>query len=137
MNVGEKIKPDFCTTDEHRQWALRKGWPEFLPDTFVSEFSGHHEAKGTKMADWDRAFQNWMTWSSPAGRFYHASDWERHIGQAAQLARAAGPGPLVAKVMEDAPLKPMRSAGPSDAFREFRQRAKLARDMREAIRRHG
>ena len=122
-----RVAPDFAVTDKHRQWALKKGWPEFLPDTFISEFVDHHEAKGTKMANWNRALCNWIIWASPAGRFYFAADWERHIGQAAQLARRAGAGPLVEKVQ----INTMRSL-PSDGYRELRKRLAFERDLRQA-----
>ena len=76
------LPKDFRVDDHMRSWSFDKGWPSHLPDVFVRDFVNHHEAKGTRLLDWRKAFTNWISWASPSGRFYNTAEWERKLEQA-------------------------------------------------------
>ncbi len=106
-----RIPADFAVTDTHREWASRKHAAMHLPDVFIGEFKDHHAAKGTTMLDWDKAFTNWINWSSPAGRFYNDMDWAKRIKAARamepRVARTTQPPAVVAGRYVDADGKPV------------------------------
>ena len=83
--MATKIPKDFVVTDDHRDYARRKGYP--APEVFFIDFRSHFLAKGTRYADWGLAFKNWMRRQSPSGPFYNAKEWERLHG----LSRARKP----------------------------------------------
>jgi len=72
-----KLPDSYTVTDTHRAYCLgRWGFGE-LADIIFPVFRDHHKSKGTKYADWDRAFQNWIRWSAPGGRFHNTHEWDR------------------------------------------------------------
>lgn len=85
LQMASKLSDDFLVTDSLRKWASSKNWPAFIPDVFISDFRMHHAAKGTRYDNWYQAFQNWINWSAPGGRFYHASEWESKLAAAKAL----------------------------------------------------
>ena len=82
--MPNKISSDFCVTDKLREWALKKYGYYDLPDCFISDFKAHFEAKGTKYTDWDKTLQNWITSTSPSGKFYNANIWESALNKCKQ-----------------------------------------------------
>lgn len=76
---------DVSITDDLRTWAAEKwGAPE-LPAQYLSEFQDSCAARGTKYKDAVKAFQNWITWSSPSGRYYKADVWELRLRNAKRV----------------------------------------------------
>lgn len=86
-----KLPDDFTITDRIRNWSEKKyGYPD-LPNQFLSDFRAHHSAKGTKYDDWHKAFQNWIDWSSPAGRYYNANVWEAALNKCKAIMKKQPP----------------------------------------------
>jgi hypothetical protein len=84
-NMKTTIPENFQVTDELRAWSKSKYGYYSLPQVFLQEFIDHHAAKGERCKNWERAFQNWINWSSPTGRFYNARIWEEKIERAKKL----------------------------------------------------
>lgn len=79
----KKQKPsDVTVSNALREWSQKQWGCPFLPDVFLSEFKEHHEASGKTFASAEKAFQNWIRWSSPSGRFYSAQGWESKLAKA-------------------------------------------------------
>lgn len=53
-----KLPDEFCVTDKHREMAAKKGWP--APESQIDKFKNHHQSKGNKGVDWDKAFYVWL-----------------------------------------------------------------------------
>lgn len=49
---------DFKVTDELREWANAHQFRS--PDVLLDAFRDHHISKGSRFADWGRAFQTWI-----------------------------------------------------------------------------
>lgn len=45
---------------EWGEWAMSKGMDEFTIRREAEQFANHHQAKGSKMADWRKAWQTWV-----------------------------------------------------------------------------
>lgn len=58
-----KIDPDMPLTDHMRELAVnywrQRHRPDLDPDDEFSHFVAHHIAKGTKMENWEKAWQTW------------------------------------------------------------------------------
>ena len=52
------IPPDYCVSDETRDFAQRNKLPD--PDDHVDEFIDHNAAAGNLSADWDASFRGWL-----------------------------------------------------------------------------
>lgn len=55
-----------------------------------ADFRAYHvdqveQGKPKKYANWSRAFKNYITWASPAGRFYSARQWEGWLTKAKEM----------------------------------------------------
>lgn len=52
-----RIPDDMEATPERLEYAKAQGCPD--PHDTFARFKSHHQAKGTLMLDWDKAWQNW------------------------------------------------------------------------------
>ena len=86
-----KLPDDFIVTEQIKEWSLKKYGYYDLPNYFVSDFRAHFAAKGTQYDDWSRAFQNWINWSAPSGRFYNADVWENALNKCKAMMNAEKP----------------------------------------------
>lgn len=85
---SKRLPPDFHVTEEHRDWAIIKGYPMFLPDVILPDFREYWtspNARNPAKKDWDRAFQTWMRAASPAGDKYNPGYWERCCHKANEM----------------------------------------------------
>ena len=77
-------------TPELVDWAARKYGRAGLPQAAEADFRAYHEdqinqGKSKKYLNWTRAFQNYIRWTSPAGQYYNARQWERWLETAKQI----------------------------------------------------
>ena len=56
---SKQIPSNFCVTDEMRAWAKAKGVTANI-DFETEQFMDYHQARGTTMKDWSKAWQTWM-----------------------------------------------------------------------------
>lgn len=56
---AKQIPTDFCVTDAMRAWAKEKGVTANI-DFETEQFMDYHQARGTTMKDWSKAWQTWM-----------------------------------------------------------------------------
>ena len=75
------------------RWGIRH-----LAEQYLGEFIRHFkelkekgDARAGKHANWNRALQNWIYWSSPGQRFYRAAEWEHRLHEAKQFDYAIKP----------------------------------------------
>lgn len=106
------IDPDFKADDtDYAYCETRFGYPK-LADYFLEDFLSHHQAKGTRMAEWHIAFKNWIRWASPRGRFYNAREWENAIARSKSPIRKRTPPPYHPNPQEEKfTPKPMSEYG--------------------------
>lgn len=53
-----QLPPHFEVTEHHLQLAGKNGWPN--PHEEIEAFKDYHQARGTVMLDWDKAFYTWL-----------------------------------------------------------------------------
>lgn len=73
-----------------RVWSAYKWGQKFLPDAALPSFIELHEkykneGKKKKYVSWDRAFQNFIRWTSPSGQYHNARQWEKWLQAAKRL----------------------------------------------------
>lgn len=100
-----KLPDGFTVSDRVKEWSYKKYGYYDLPSQFISDFRGHFAAKGTKYEDWDRAFMNWIDWSSPAGRFYNADVWENALNKCKAIMNAEKPKVQVFEIKKPPPAR--------------------------------
>lgn len=71
-------------------WAARKYGKPGLPQAAEGDFRAYHEdqinqGKPKKYVNWVKAFQNFIMWTSPAGKYYNGRQWERWLELAKRL----------------------------------------------------
>lgn len=91
---------DYQITDAIRDWSETKFGTPHLPDVYREDWVDAAIARGSTYADCERALMNWVRWSSPAGKFYRAQDWEaklkaaKRMGQPVRLVKPAQYTPI-------------------------------------------
>ena len=67
--VGAHRKPDGWQPSDRTKTAMNEKHPTLDLSSELEAFEDYHESKGTKFADWDRAFQTWcrnaVKWQNP------------------------------------------------------------------------
>jgi hypothetical protein len=55
---SDLIPDDFAVTEQHREYARMHRLPK--PEDHLLAFVNHHQAKGTRLANWDAEFRKWL-----------------------------------------------------------------------------
>jgi len=76
--------------DGLRGWVAARYGYYFLPDAAKQDFIQYHtdqidRGQAKKYTNWVKAFQNFIIWTSPSGRWANAARWEKWIDRAKQL----------------------------------------------------
>ena len=74
--MKRQIPKDFTVTDAHRQWAVKRGYPLYMPDQWVYDFKEYFELTRIKHIDWSRAFYRYIRMNAPSSG-KNSTVWER------------------------------------------------------------
>lgn len=91
INKPEKYDPKRpLITIDLMAWCREKFGLAQLPHVAIDDFREYHveqieQCKPKKYANWPRAFQNYIRWACPSGRFYSPRQWEKWLKKAKQL----------------------------------------------------